>query len=113
MEHIDHVLIVDDDREIRELVSGYLKKNGLRATAVADTMLISASCGRRTPASAAAVRARVFISATSPAYSIRTFFSPVSVSCPANNPSCSASLMNGFRRGASSAVMAPPPIWMS
>lgn len=36
MEHIDHVLIVDDDREIRELVSGYLKKNGLRATAVAD-----------------------------------------------------------------------------
>ncbi|KSV80236.1 response regulator [Sinorhizobium sp. Sb3] len=36
MEHIDHVLIVDDDREIRELVSGYLKKNGLRATAIAD-----------------------------------------------------------------------------
>ena len=31
----DHILIVDDDREIRELVSGYLKKNGLRATAVA------------------------------------------------------------------------------
>ncbi|CDM58928.1 two-component system OmpR family response regulator [Rhizobium tibeticum] len=36
MEHIDHVLIVDDDREIRELVSSYLKKNGLRVTAVAD-----------------------------------------------------------------------------
>ncbi len=36
MEHIDHVLIVDDDREIRELVSGYLKKNGLRTTTVAD-----------------------------------------------------------------------------
>ncbi|MBD9522771.1 response regulator [Ensifer sp. ENS02] len=36
MEHIDHVLIVDDDREIRELLSSYLKKNGLRATAVAD-----------------------------------------------------------------------------
>ncbi|MFK0274739.1 response regulator [Ensifer sp. NPDC090286] len=36
MEHIDHVLIVDDDREIRELVSSYLKKNGLRTTAVAD-----------------------------------------------------------------------------
>ncbi|MGO4567143.1 response regulator [Rhizobium sp. 2YAF20] len=36
MDHIDHVLIVDDDREIRELVSTYLKKNGLRATAVAD-----------------------------------------------------------------------------
>ncbi|MBD9447773.1 MULTISPECIES: response regulator [Rhizobium] len=36
MEHIDHILIVDDDREIRELVSSYLKKNGLRVTAVAD-----------------------------------------------------------------------------
>ncbi|MGF6158980.1 two-component system OmpR family response regulator [Ensifer sp. KUDG1] len=36
MEHIDHVLIVDDDREIRELVSSYLKKNGLRTTTVAD-----------------------------------------------------------------------------
>ncbi len=30
MEHVDHILIVDDDREIRELVSSYLKKNGLR-----------------------------------------------------------------------------------
>src|SRR5262245_57385591 len=30
----DHVLIVDDDREIRELLSSYLVKNGLRATAV-------------------------------------------------------------------------------
>lgn len=36
MDHIDHILIVDDDREIRELVSGYLTRNGLRATAVAD-----------------------------------------------------------------------------
>ncbi|WP_026621987.1 two-component system, OmpR family, response regulator (plasmid) [Ensifer sp. WSM1721] len=36
MEHIDHILIVDDDREIRELVSAYLKKNGLRVTAVPD-----------------------------------------------------------------------------
>ncbi|HEV7318697.1 MAG TPA: response regulator [Ensifer sp.] len=36
MEHIDHVLIVDDDREIRELVSSYLKKNGLRTSTVAD-----------------------------------------------------------------------------
>ena len=36
MEHIDHVLVVDDDREIRELVSSYLTKNGLRATAAAD-----------------------------------------------------------------------------
>jgi len=36
MEHVDHVLIVDDDREIRELVGNYLKKNGLRTTVVAD-----------------------------------------------------------------------------
>ena len=36
MEHVDHILIVDDDREIRELVSSYLKKNGLRVTTVAD-----------------------------------------------------------------------------
>lgn len=36
MDHVDHVLIVDDDREIRELVSGYLKKNGLRVTVAAD-----------------------------------------------------------------------------
>ncbi|MCZ6992303.1 DNA-binding response regulator, partial [Salmonella enterica] len=26
--HVDHILIVDDDREIRELVSTYLTKNG-------------------------------------------------------------------------------------
>ncbi|MDM0015813.1 response regulator [Variovorax sp. J22P168] len=30
----DHLLLVDDDREIRELVSAYLQKNGLRVTAV-------------------------------------------------------------------------------
>src|ERR1700754_3308754 len=36
MDHIDHVLIVDDDREIRELVSSYLTKNGLRVTVAAD-----------------------------------------------------------------------------
>lgn len=36
MEHVNHILIVDDDREIRELVGNYLKKNGLRCTVVAD-----------------------------------------------------------------------------
>jgi two-component system OmpR family response regulator len=36
MEHVDHILIVDDDREIRELLQSYLQKNGLRATAAAD-----------------------------------------------------------------------------
>ena len=35
MEHVDHILIVDDDREIRQMVADYLQKNGLRATAVA------------------------------------------------------------------------------
>ncbi len=30
----DHVLIVDDDREIRELLTTYLTRNGLRVTAV-------------------------------------------------------------------------------
>jgi len=36
MEHIDHILIVEDDREIRELVSTYLTKNGLRTSIAAD-----------------------------------------------------------------------------
>lgn len=36
MDHIDHVLIVDDDREIRELVAAYLTRNGLRVSVAAD-----------------------------------------------------------------------------
>ena len=36
MEHVDHILIVDDDREIRQMVAEYLQKNGLRATTAAD-----------------------------------------------------------------------------
>jgi two-component system OmpR family response regulator len=36
MERADHILIVDDDAEIRSLLSRYLQKNGLRATAVGD-----------------------------------------------------------------------------
>ncbi|MRG57557.1 response regulator [Phyllobacterium sp. SYP-B3895] len=36
MDHIDHVLIVDDDREIRELVAAYLARNGLRVGVAAD-----------------------------------------------------------------------------
>ena len=32
----DHILIVDDDAEIRSLLTRYLEKNGLRATAVGD-----------------------------------------------------------------------------
>ena len=30
----DHILIVDDDREIRELLTRYLEKNGMRVVAV-------------------------------------------------------------------------------
>jgi two-component system OmpR family response regulator len=36
MENGDHILIVDDDTEIRRLLGDYLRRNGLRATAVAD-----------------------------------------------------------------------------
>jgi two-component system OmpR family response regulator len=36
MDAPDHILIVDDDVEIRSLLSQYLVKNGLRATAAAD-----------------------------------------------------------------------------
>jgi two-component system OmpR family response regulator len=36
MDRPDHILIVDDDAEIRSLLSRYLQKNGLRATAAAD-----------------------------------------------------------------------------
>jgi len=36
MDKTDHILIVDDDAEIRSLLTRYLEKNGLRATAVGD-----------------------------------------------------------------------------
>jgi two-component system OmpR family response regulator len=36
MESPDHILVVDDDAEIRSLLGDYLRKNGYRATAVAD-----------------------------------------------------------------------------
>jgi two-component system OmpR family response regulator len=36
MATLDHVLIVDDDTEIRSLLYEYLQKNGYRVTAVAD-----------------------------------------------------------------------------
>ena len=36
MERSDHILIVDDDAEIRSLLTRYLEKNGMRATAVGD-----------------------------------------------------------------------------
>ncbi len=36
MEGIGHILVVDDDPEIRELLGEYLEKNGCKATVVAD-----------------------------------------------------------------------------
>lgn len=36
MDRPDHVLVVDDDPEIRQLVTDYLRKQGLRATGAAD-----------------------------------------------------------------------------
>jgi two-component system, OmpR family, response regulator len=36
MEHVDHILIVDDDREIRQMVADYLQKNGLRVSTAGD-----------------------------------------------------------------------------
>ncbi|MDR1063892.1 MAG: response regulator [Azoarcus sp.] len=36
MSNQDHILIVDDDRDIRTLLAGYLEKQGLRCTAAAD-----------------------------------------------------------------------------
>jgi two-component system OmpR family response regulator len=36
MDGPDHILIVDDDADIRELLTQYLRKQGLQATAVAD-----------------------------------------------------------------------------
>ena len=36
MDKLDHILIVDDDAEIRSLLQSYLLKNGLRASTAAD-----------------------------------------------------------------------------
>jgi two-component system, OmpR family, response regulator len=36
MDHIDHILVVDDDHDIRTGVVAYLRKNGLRASAAVD-----------------------------------------------------------------------------
>jgi two-component system, OmpR family, response regulator len=36
LDRTDHILVVDDDAEIRSLLTQYLEKNGLRATAVPD-----------------------------------------------------------------------------
>jgi len=45
----DHVLVVDDDRGIRELVCAYLEKQGLRATGAADGREMRTALQRFTP----------------------------------------------------------------
>lgn len=42
MTEIPHILIVDDHREIRDAVSRYLEKNGMRATAARDAVEMDA-----------------------------------------------------------------------
>ena len=37
-----HILVVDDHREIRDAVTRYLEKNGMRATAAKDTKEMNA-----------------------------------------------------------------------
>jgi len=46
MESIDHILVVDDDAEIRGLLGDYLRKNGSRATVVADGKAMWAALAR-------------------------------------------------------------------
>lgn len=36
VEHIDHILVVDDDRDIRELIVDYLVKSGYHASGAAN-----------------------------------------------------------------------------
>ena len=43
----EHILIVDDDAEIRSLLSDYLRKNGYRTTAVAEGKGMTAALGER------------------------------------------------------------------
>ncbi|HYD63577.1 MAG TPA: response regulator [Noviherbaspirillum sp.] len=49
MEDIDHILIVDDDRGIRELLATYLEKNGIRTSLAANGREMRAALERGTP----------------------------------------------------------------
>ena len=46
MEAQDHILIVDDDAEIRSLLGDYLRKNGYRTTVAADGKAMQAALAR-------------------------------------------------------------------
>ncbi|MRV76181.1 response regulator [Duganella sp. FT92W] len=49
METTDHVLIVDDDRDIRELIAAYLEKNGMRTTLAANGRQLRAALDTAVP----------------------------------------------------------------
>ncbi len=49
MDAPDHVLVVDDDRELRALLSEYLQKQGYRVTAVADGKAMRAAINTSRP----------------------------------------------------------------
>lgn len=49
MEKTDHVLVVDDDREIRNLLSEYLEKNGYRVSVAADGAGMRAALAKSRP----------------------------------------------------------------
>ncbi|CAG9221632.1 DNA-binding dual transcriptional regulator OmpR [Paraburkholderia tropica] len=49
MDKIDHVLIVDDDRDLRELVGNYLEKNGMRVTRAANGREMHAALDKSLP----------------------------------------------------------------
>jgi two-component system OmpR family response regulator len=46
MDDTDHILVVDDDAEIRNLLCDYLRRNGYRASAVADGKAMRAARAR-------------------------------------------------------------------
>ncbi|CAB3746263.1 response regulator [Paraburkholderia solisilvae] len=49
MEKVEHVLIVDDDREIRELIGAYLQKNGVRVSKASGGREMWAALGSEPP----------------------------------------------------------------
>jgi two-component system OmpR family response regulator len=49
MNILDHILVVDDDRELRSLLAEYLQKQGYRVTAVADGKAMRAAVNASRP----------------------------------------------------------------
>ncbi len=49
MSAMDHILIVDDDRDIRDLLSEYLQKQGYRTSVAADGRAMRTALGRALP----------------------------------------------------------------